>query len=85
MHDSVTPVTSADDATTERAELDALLRHMAEHNRSHLRDLRALVRRYEAAGDSRLAAAISESAAAFQHGNEQLEKATQLLDDRGEE
>ncbi len=85
MHDPVNPATPKPDATTERAELDALLRHMVKHNRSHLDDLRALAQRYQAAGELRLAAAISKSTEAYEHGNEQLAKVVQLLDAHGGE
>ena len=57
----------------------ALLKYMLDHNRDHTRELYDAGRRFDAAGSHAAAALISEAAHYFEHGNEKLQKAVELL------
>ena len=57
----------------------ALLKYMLGHNRDHTSELYDAMRRFDAAGSHEAAALIGEAAHYFDHGNDKLQKAAELL------
>ena len=57
----------------------ALLKYMLDHNRDHTRELYDAGHRFDAAGKHEAAAIIGEAAHYFDHGNEKLQRAVELL------
>ena len=57
----------------------AFLKYMLDHNRDHTRELYDAGHRLLAAGSGEAAVLVSEAAHYFEHGNEKLQKAVELL------
>ena len=57
----------------------AVVSYMLEHNRSHAEELHNICHRLEASGQAEAAALIDLAVDMFQSGNEDIEKALELL------